>query len=108
VRIPLRQRIAARLSEVPFLFLAIAVGIGLTFRVAIGWAKSEPMAGEPVRVVHVAPTANVASATGATGATEATGTSRPPDEAAPSMTATATAEPARALPKRRPARHGRR
>ena len=58
----MRQRLFHLLSETPFLFFAVVLGIGLVFKVAIGWAKtpttlSEDPAAKPISSAAVASTA---------------------------------------------------
>lgn len=77
----LRRRIAGTVSEGPFLFLGVVLGIALTFRVAIGWAKAPAPGDDPTS----------RPPTNATGATAAPAATIPTVRAEPAASASATA-----------------
>jgi hypothetical protein len=91
-----RARASAILAEVPILFFAVVIGVALTFRVAVGWARGngeDPSVLAPA--VHAplpAPTTAIAFA---------------PDPAVSATTkpvVTATAAPPQVIPRAKPPR----
>jgi hypothetical protein len=60
----LRARMAALFADLPIVFLAVVLGVALTFRVAIGWAKEGATPEPPAVSALAAPTVAPAATTG--------------------------------------------
>jgi hypothetical protein len=90
-------RLRRFLSEAPLFFIAIVVGIALTFRVAIGWAKA-PAAEDPAKD----PTVGASASQTATATASAAKTAIPVVTAEPRPAATATVP---STPRKRPRPH---
>jgi hypothetical protein len=90
----LRARVAAIFADMPVLFFAVVIGVALTFRVAIDWARTATLGPEPAAPELVTSSTSPAKAVPATTTAAAA--------AAPTQTIAVAPEPGIGAPPRSP------